>query len=79
MRNVFRPAALASLILFVAGTAASAPVEFLKEEPAKGTLRRGDVVYVDDGKCPAGEVKMIVGGNQQAGAPRQVSCVKKPV
>jgi len=78
MRSVFRSSVFASVALFVAMTAAAAGVEFLKEEPAKGTLRRGDVVYVDDGKCPAGQVKMIIGGNQQAGAPRQVTCVKRP-
>jgi hypothetical protein len=52
-----------------AGVAFCAPTEILKEVPAKGTVRRGDIVYVDDGQCPAG---------QQTGVPRQVSCVKRP-
>ncbi|MBU2410415.1 MAG: hypothetical protein KKC79_17410 [Gammaproteobacteria bacterium] len=58
--------------------AASTSVDILKEEPPKGTVRRGDVIYVDDGRCPAGEVKKITGGNTQAGVARQVECVKKP-
>ena len=61
-----------------AGVAFCAPTKILKEMPAKGVVRRGDIVYVDDGKCPAGQVKTIIGGDQQTGVPRQVSCVKRP-
>lgn len=70
----------AVLCLFVGGTtwAASTPVEVLKEMPPTGSVRQGDVVYVDDGRCPAGEVKKITGGNQKTGVARQVECVKKP-
>lgn len=70
--------ALAGLLLTAVGVSASAPIEYLKEMPATGTVRRGDIVYVDDGKCPAGQVKKIVGGDQKAGVPRQVSCVQRP-
>lgn len=69
---------LALTCVLASVTACTAPVEILKEVPANGTVRRGDVVFVDDGKCPAGEVKRIVGGNQMTGAPRQVECVKRP-
>lgn len=34
--------------------------------------------YVDDGRCPAGEVKKITRGNQKTGFARQVECVKRP-
>ena len=57
--------------------AAAAP-DMLKEAPAKGVLRVGEVVYVDDGSCPPGEVKKITGGNQKTGVARQVHCVKRP-
>lgn len=60
------------------GTAPGAAVEILKEAPAKGSVRRGEVVYVDDGSCPAGQVKKITGGNQMTGMSRQVECVKRP-
>ncbi|RZI94657.1 MAG: hypothetical protein EOP78_08430 [Variovorax sp.] len=52
--------------------------EILKVEPANLALRKGQVVYVDDGKCPAGEIRKITGGNQSAGVKRQVECVKRP-
>jgi hypothetical protein len=52
--------------------------EILKEAPAKGTVRRGHIVYVDDGSCPTDQVTKIVGGSQQTGITRQVECVKRP-
>lgn len=80
-RGVIAAAAGATaLCLFAGGTAwaATTPIEVLKEMPAKGSVRQGDVVYVDDGRCPAGEVKKITGGNQKTGVGRQVECVKRP-
>lgn len=65
------------IALCAAATVCAAPA-MLKEEPAKGVLRVGEVVYVDDGSCPAGEVKKITGGNQKAGKTRLVECVKRP-
>ena len=72
--------AAAVLCLFVGGTtwAASTPIKVLKEIPPTGSVRQGDVVYVDDGRCPAGEVKKVTGGNQKTGVARQVECVKRP-
>lgn len=72
--------AAAALFLFAAGAtwAASAPIDVLKEMPQNGTVRQGDVVYVDDGRCPVGEIKKITGGNQKTGVARQVVCVKRP-
>jgi len=37
--------------------------EMLKREPPMGALREGQVVLVDDGSCPAGQVKQVTGGN----------------
>lgn len=37
--------------------------EALKQEPAMGQLREGQVVLVDDGSCPAGQIKQVTGGN----------------
>jgi hypothetical protein len=70
----------AVLCAFMCGTASAmaAPIEMLKAMPEKGSVRQGDVVYVDDGRCPAGEVKKITGGNQKTGVARQVECVKRP-
>jgi len=55
-----------------------AKVEYLKEEPPKGTIPLGKIVYVDDGTCPSGEVKEMTGGSLQRSIPRQVRCVKRP-
>ena len=69
---------LAGLSLTATATATPKTPVVLKEMPAKGVLRLGEVIYVDDGKCPAGEVTKITGGNQKAGVARQVECVKRP-
>ncbi|RYF31869.1 MAG: hypothetical protein EOO26_12690 [Comamonadaceae bacterium] len=69
---------IALSIPLLGATAGAQSTEPLKEEPANLSLRKGQVVYVDDGKCPAGEIKRITGGNQAAGVKRQVECVKRP-
>ena len=54
------------------------PAAPLKEVPGAGTVPRGDVVYVDDGRCPAGQLTKITGGSQKTGVARQTECVKRP-
>lgn len=82
-RSTAVAAAFSAAVLFLlcanAAATASTPIQMLKEMPVKGTLRQGDVVYVDNGRCPPGEVKKITGGNQSSGVPRHVECVKRPV
>lgn len=77
--NLSRPAGFAAigLALLLPGLG-RAEVEILKQEPAAGQLRRGQIVYVDDGKCPRGEVKEITGGSREKSVPRKVRCVKRP-
>ena len=41
----------------------SAQAEVLKREPPMGALKEGQVVLVDDGTCPKGQIKRVVGGN----------------
>jgi hypothetical protein len=70
----------ALLIAAVAGPALAAQV--LKQEPAMGAMREGQVVLVDDGSCPAGQIKKVVGGNHnRAGGTKQIvrqsSCVPR--
>jgi hypothetical protein len=73
-----------SLVMTILAIAAGLPfaclaaIEILKEEPPKGTIPLGKVVYVDDGTCPSGEVKEITGGDMRRSIPRQVRCVKRP-
>lgn len=74
------PRSAAMLCLLLAGTAGAAPasIEVRTDMPPKGSVRQGEVVYVDDGRCPAGEVKKIIGGNEKTGVARQVVCVARP-
>lgn len=47
--------------------------EVLKREPPMGQLREGQVVLVDDGSCPAGQIKQVIGGNHvKAGGFKQI-------
>jgi hypothetical protein len=50
----------------------------LKEMPKAGDIPYGKIVYVDDGKCPKGEIKQVTGGSEVKKAPRKVRCVKAP-
>jgi hypothetical protein len=51
-----------SLVIF-AVTSSTAFAEVLKQEPKMGDLKENQVVLVDDGSCPAGQIKRVVGGN----------------
>jgi hypothetical protein len=42
---------------------AGAAMAQLKHEPAMGALKEREVVLVDDGSCPKGQIKRVVGGN----------------
>ncbi len=48
----------------------------LKAEPPKGGLKTGQKVLVDDGSCPAGQVKQVTGGSSNT--PRLKECVPMP-
>ena len=57
-------------------------VSALKEEPPMGQLREGQTVLVDDGSCPAGQIKQIIGGNHvKAGGTKHIlrtyKCIPK--
>jgi hypothetical protein len=59
-------------------------LSLLRQEPPPGTLAAGARVYVNDGKCPKGQIKEITGGSNigrggeiiKSGSPRQRRCVK---
>ena len=45
----------------------------LKREPRMGALKEGQVVLVDDGKCPKGQLRQVTGGNHtEVGGTKQV-------
>ncbi len=78
-----------TIIACIAGLAACAPQpsadNTLSRMPRNGALRPGQVVFVDDGTCPAGQIKQVVGGSNRIyqtdvtkpGAPRETSCVAR--
>src|SRR5262249_21004981 len=52
----------------------------LSKEPAPGTLQTGQLVLVDDGSCPRGQIKEVIGGNQRMleyHIPRRRRCVPR--
>ena len=72
---------LVALGLLLVGS--SAMGQILKEEPPLGALREGQTVMVDDGSCPKGQVKLVVGGNhKKVGGFKEIvrthSCVARP-
>jgi uncharacterized protein DUF6719 len=70
------------LVVLTAALTGPAQAQLLKKEPGMGSLKPGQVVYVDDGTCPAGQVKQIVGGDHKkvggkAEVERRRSCVAR--
>lgn len=68
--------------LVAMSTTISASAATLKEEPPMGAMREGQVVLVDDGSCPGGQIRRVVGGNHtKAGGTKQIvrtsSCVRR--
>jgi hypothetical protein len=64
------------------GLATTAHAKMLKREPPLGALKPGQVALVDDGVCPKGQVKRVVGGDHvkvggRYQTERQRSCVPK--
>jgi hypothetical protein len=60
--------------------ASSAFATTVKQEPPMGAMREGQVLLVDGGSCPTGQIKRVVGGNHtKLGGTKQVvrtiSCV----
>jgi Family of unknown function (DUF6719) len=74
-------------LMLVAAIVLIAPAghaQVLKTAPAPGTLSAGQRVLVDDGSCPKGQIKEIIGGRnvlkgsqQHEGAPRQERCIAR--
>ena len=56
-------AALAQSAASAPAVAASLPV--LAKDPEQGHLRPGQQVLVDDGSCPAGQIKELTGGTNR--------------
>jgi hypothetical protein len=73
---------IALALLAMCCSATSPFAEVLKHEPPMGAMKEGQVVLVDDGTCPKGQIKRVVGGNHvRAGGYKQIvrtrSCVPR--
>ena len=66
---------LATAALLVSIGAAQSQV--LKNEPAAGNLPLGKKVLVDDGTCPAGQIKQVTGGSNTQQIARSTKCVPR--
>ena len=81
---MLRLAVAGSLFAMTLSTAAFAQ-QMLKNEPAVGGMRGGETVFVDNGKCPKGQVMKVTAGvmvgrmgSGGGGAPREKACVPRP-
>jgi hypothetical protein len=57
---------IAITLLSVAGIVSFAVAGTLAKEPPMGQLKEGQRVLVDDGSCPKGQIKEVIGGNHTA-------------
>jgi Family of unknown function (DUF6719) len=68
---------LAGAIAGVVLWAAQASATTVSKEPPNGQLRYGQRLLVDDGSCPAGQIKELVGGKSTNGVSRLRRCIKR--
>jgi peptidoglycan hydrolase-like protein with peptidoglycan-binding domain len=50
----------------------------VQSEPPTGSLRHGQVILVDDGTCPAGQIKEVTGGRSNERVQRTRRCIPRP-
>jgi hypothetical protein len=50
----------------------------LLTEPEVGAIPYQDVVYVDDGSCPKGQIKKLTGGSENWGLDHERDCIPNP-
>jgi hypothetical protein len=72
--------ALMALVALVASASEAGAQQrriILKHEPPPGSIRAGRSVLVDDGSCPAGQLKLVTFGRQPDGSRRKRTCVER--
>jgi hypothetical protein len=65
-----------ALPLALALAQAAAAQTVMKSEPPSGALKRGAVILVDDGTCPAGQIKRVTAARGEE-ARRTRRCVPR--
>lgn len=63
---ICRVAAAAACFVVLAGPSAAAQ-QLLKNEPPLGRMRPGEIILVDNGKCPKGQLLEVTSGYGGAG------------
>ncbi len=68
---------VAMVMLMLATPAAAATI--VKQEPPAGALRHGQRVLVDDGSCPTGQIKEVIGASDASGKGerRRRRCIRR--
>jgi hypothetical protein len=56
---------------------AAAHSQILKNEPTMGNFPTGKRVLVDDGTCPAGQIKEVTGGSKTQNIARSSRCIPR--
>lgn len=75
MQRLFAAAAIA---LIVAASATSALADLVMRESDIANLRLGQRIFVDDGVCPAGQIKLVTGARLAVGGvQRTKQCVDR--
>ncbi len=69
--------ALCALVAALGPAVAASTPRASDLEPAAGTIATGISVLVDDGTCPAGQIKQITGGDTKRGVARVRRCVRR--
>ena len=64
-------------VSFVVAVTAAQAQTVLKFEPPIGSVPEGKHILVDDGVCPKGQIKEVIGGNVQKQIRRQVRCIAR--
>jgi hypothetical protein len=72
------PAAPTAAPIAAPAPAPAPAARILKAEPPGGQLPHGARVWIDDGSCPAGFIKQVIGGDVSLGLARERSCVPRP-
>ena len=75
MLRVVTAISAVSLVVTAALVSEPASAQVLKSEPAEGNLATGKKVLVDDGTCPAGQIKQVTGGSKTSHIARSSICI----
>ena len=78
MRRSLALAALTTLVLATFASANTADAQIVSREQDIADLRLGQRILVDDGSCPAGEIKEIAGSQMTtSGVLRTRKCIPR--